>query len=366
MIHGLGQHGKSSLACRLASRFPSYDLVVVFNDYTPAGILRALRSSTALEGHAGAVEVQRILDEAGSGELTADAFTLVLARLLRGPLRELHTHGGRAEQRPILLVVDDFERALESMPGKLHRVRPELEAGVAALVTAFATTEHDSLLLITCRYRFTCVVNGKDADRRLAFYQLPDMAPGEMLRQTLQLARQRVAEQIKHNPGISPQEALDSEQQLFQELAGAIDDAFGSPSLMSRAARLRAESADAFQRFREAAQEFRTRGQTSEPRLREFLNIVAIHELLGLLTPDERELLRRSTLFEIPAPQAVLPLLHPRHHADAAAAVAAVQRQFDLGLLNRFENPLDFRRGHDHALVDPLVRPQLEQEGSSS
>src|SRR5207248_2924600 len=146
-------------------RFSSHDLVVVFGDYTPAGILRAIRSVAVAEGHDGGAQVQRILDEAaGSGEVSAQVFTSVLNRLLKGPLRELRTdQKGRAEQRPILLVVDDFEQALEPTAGGLHRVRLDLAPGIAALVTAFDKKEHDSLLLITSRFRFTCCeVDGKD------------------------------------------------------------------------------------------------------------------------------------------------------------------------------------------------------------
>jgi hypothetical protein len=107
-------------------------------------------------------------------------------------------------------------------------------------------------------------------------------------------------------------------------------------------------------------------GKASGQRRQATLYPEALCLAIGLLTADERELLRRTTLFEIPAPIAVLALLHPRHPADSGAATAAVERLFALGLLNRFENPLDFRRGHDHALVDALVRPKLEQDGPPS
>lgn len=364
VIHGLGQHGKSSLANRIASRFPSHDPVVVFNDYTPAGILRAIRVVLANEGHDGAVKAQRIIDdEIGRLDGSPGAFAMVLGRLLKGPLRELHTEKGGVEQRPILMVVDDFERALEPTPGGLHRVKPELAPGIAALITAFANREHDSLLLFTSRFRFTCIVDGRDATGRLEFYQLPNMSDAELQRQTLQLARQKIADQLKSTPGLNPDQVNQRERALFDELVGVIRLAFGSPSLMSRIARLLAQSVDRFNVFKKAAQDYVTHGITNDQELLDFLEYVAIDQLLKLLAADERELLRRSTLFQIPVPVAVLALLHPRHHADAAAANAAVERLFALGLLNRFENPIDFRRGHDHALVDPLVRPKLEKEG---
>jgi tetratricopeptide (TPR) repeat protein len=364
VIHGLGQHGKSSLANRIASRLPSHDLVVVFGDYTPHGILRAIREATASEGHDGAAEVRRILDEAGTGELSAETFTFVLGRLLKGPLRQLQTdEKGKALQRPILLVVDDFERALEPVAGARHRVVPELAPGIAALVTAFARTGHDSLLLITSRYEFACDVAGKDSAKSLRFIQLPHMPEGELRRQTLNLARQKAAEGAIRTPGARPEDLKRREEELFVDLAGAVDVAFGSPSLMSRVARLRAENAEGFARFKQAAQEYRDTGKTDEQGLLDFLEYVAIGELLGLLEGDEHELLRRATVFQLPAPIAVLARLHPRHHADATAAIRAVERLIALGLLNRFENPLEFREGHNHALIDPLVRPKLESAG---
>lgn len=93
------------------------------------------------------------------------------------------------------------------------------------------------------------------------------------------------------------------------------------------------------------------------------LERIAIDRLLGLLSADERELLRRSCLFRIPVPLAVMGHLHPQHTADPRQAEAATARLCGLGVLNRFENPLNFRVGHDHALVDPMVRPKLDPEG---
>ncbi len=64
VIHGLGQHGKSSLAARIASRHLSHDVVLVAGDYTPGGILNAIRESARDAGHDGTEEVLSILDEA--------------------------------------------------------------------------------------------------------------------------------------------------------------------------------------------------------------------------------------------------------------------------------------------------------------
>ena len=160
-------------------------------------------------------------------------------------------------------------------PRARHRVRPELAPGIAALVTAFARAEHDSLLLITSRFEFTCDAAGKDAASRLAFVQLPHMPEGELRRQTLNLARQKAAEQLAGTRGAKPDELRRREEELFAELAGAVDVAFGSPSLMSRVARLRAEDAEGFARFKRAAQEYRDTGKTDEQGLLDFLEYVA-------------------------------------------------------------------------------------------
>ena len=57
VIHGLGQHGKSSLANRIASRHASHDLVVVFGNYTATGsCLRFARQPHAR----GTLELQRL------------------------------------------------------------------------------------------------------------------------------------------------------------------------------------------------------------------------------------------------------------------------------------------------------------------
>ena len=283
------------------------------------------------------------------------------------PFRQLETGENRdIRRRPILLVVDDFERGLEAVPGAIHRVQPELTPTIAALIAAFATKGHDSLLLFTSRFRFTCDLGGNDAAKCLTFIQLPDMPEGELCRQSLNLARQKVADEFKHSRFVNPDEIVRRERQVFGELSEAADLAFGSPSLLNRAARLLAESAEGFARFKHAARQYAVTGVADEQDLRNFLERVAIGELLGLLTPDEQEFLRRGTLFRIPVPISVLALLVSPQGERTASGSAIVNRLFALGLLNRFENPVDFRGGHDHGLIDPLVRPALERGGSSN
>jgi hypothetical protein len=370
VVHGLGQHGKSSLAARIASRFPSHDLVVVFGDYTPRAVLRAIDSVLADEGHAGAVEARKIIAaQIAQVNDSPGEFRQALGQLLKGPLSELRTDRGadrgKATHRPILLVVDDFEQALLDLEaGGPHRVRPELAPGLAVLFRAFDRPEHQSRLLITSRFRFSCADgDGREATGRLAYYQLPDMSASDLQRQGRQLALQSVEGMRDRGALRTPAEVKAREANLIRLLAGVTDLVFGSPRLMSYAARLLAESETAFAGFYRAAEEYRRQGRTTDQKLVDVLNHIAVEKLIGFLSPEERELLRRSCLFQIPAPVSVLHLLDPRHDSDPEPAGAAAARLFGLGLWNRFENPLNHRAGHDHALIDPLARPILDPGG---
>ncbi len=233
VVYGLGQHGKSSLAARIASRFPSHDPVVVFGEYTPAAVLRAVSATLADEGHDGAAAARKIVSEhLAEVDGNPEAFRATLGRLLKGPFQELQTDKttGKAKQRPILLILDDFERALaDPLGGEDHAVKADLAPGIAEVLRAFANTEHNSHLLFTCRVKFTCVVGGRDAATRAEFVPLPDMTDSDLYRQAQQLALQLAEEIGKVGTRLTAAEV----EGLKQSLVNVTPLVFGSPRLMS-------------------------------------------------------------------------------------------------------------------------------------
>ncbi|HYH68941.1 MAG TPA: CHAT domain-containing protein, partial [Urbifossiella sp.] len=362
VVHGLGQHGKSSLAARVASRYPSHDPVVVYMDYTPRGVLQAILSTTSVAGYDGAVEATNMITGVLTQADNPEVFGQTLSRLLDGPLGELQTANGKAVQRPIFLMIDDFERALvDPKPGEMHHVRPELAPGLAKVFRAFADGEHNCHLLVTSRFPFTCVADGEDAADKLSFFHLTDMSDGDFLRQARNLAATGVDLAQKHARGtLSPEALLALEQARIAELCNIIPLVFGSPRLMSYAANLRAGSEAAFQAFCRAAEEYRAKGTTVDQGLLKVLEHIAIGKLLALLDGDERELLRRSCVVNIPVPAGVFEHLHLQFASNPTAAKSSALRLLNLGLWNRYENALNPRLGHDHALIDPLVRPLVD------
>ncbi len=115
----MGRQGKSSLAARIAHRKSQHAVVVLYGRYDAGSILeafhRAARSSS---------RVREIFDRYGNTVRSKPAMLEpALRELLEGPFKEnIPEH---STQRAALLVIDDFEQALEASNDGLHRVKPE-------------------------------------------------------------------------------------------------------------------------------------------------------------------------------------------------------------------------------------------------
>jgi len=103
LIHGMGRHGKSSLAARIAHRRKDLEPVVVFGKYDAVEIadriVAACPAASAVEATTG---------------MEWNAYKTILLRQpekLEGFLREVLENpcGRLGKDRPILLVIDDFE-----------------------------------------------------------------------------------------------------------------------------------------------------------------------------------------------------------------------------------------------------------------
>ncbi|MDP9122173.1 MAG: hypothetical protein M3O15_12560, partial [Acidobacteriota bacterium] len=91
---------------------------------------------------------------------------------------------------------------------------------------------------------------------------------------------------------------------------------------------------------------------TDQEEIREFLENLALGEILGLLSPDQRALLRASTLFQFPAPLETLEYLGRLVCPDALAGA----RLLALGLWEVREDPA--LPGRTAVAVNALAKPR--------
>ena len=176
LLHGMGNLGKSSLAARIASRCTQQRTVVVFEHYDALAIFDRLLA--ALPGEQRALWRdwrQRLAQPPQSAPEFADA----LAALLAAPFAA----------QPILLVIDDLERILETpLPtATTLAVQAAYRPLLLAIVTAFAHARADgnaSALLLTSRYRCTLPdAGGRELAATLAVVPLQAMNEREREKQ---------------------------------------------------------------------------------------------------------------------------------------------------------------------------------------
>jgi len=328
LIHGVGRQGKSSLAARVSQRLPDHCLVLVHEHYGCSDILREFASATKVR------EVVELAQSTGS----AWELEIGLRRLLEGALCETNDEGAR----PVLLVVDDFERALiDPPPGeRLHRVNPDCADAIVAVIRAFSGAATQSRLLFTSRHAFTLPdEHGRDVARDLEWLALPSMRPPEAQKQFLAKAalvsetgaassrhRDRIVELADGNPGL--------QDFLFKIAVAAPKEC--------------AQLLDELARFR------RGEGVPDADRLREFIEELALPRLLACLTRSQHDLLRALSLFKIPIPERAASAVA---HGLGADAGAALSRLIALGLCERHDDLVD--PGVAALLATALARPHL-------
>jgi hypothetical protein len=85
--------------------------------------------------------------------------------------------------------------------------------------------------------------------------------------------------------------------------------------------------------------------------VRAFLENLAIDKLVDLAGLSARELLRKSTLFDLPVPKEIAATLADGGNAD-------VSRLMSLGLLDRFEDLVDPKRRRSWSMRSCIPRPE--------
>ncbi|MCP4691548.1 MAG: CHAT domain-containing protein, partial [Desulfobacterales bacterium] len=320
LIHGFGRQGKSSLAARIANRMPSRQVVVVFVYYDARSIL------DALVRFSGSLEVKELVEKKYVDLVRNDPGNLEVAlrELLEGPFGRLEKNeSGDVVRRPILLVMDDFEQALDkpAEKGGRHRVKSGLAPAIRSVIDAFSRAATDSRLLFTSRYTFTLPYKGSDLVGDLLPLHLPPMVEHE--------GKKQAAAKERYYPG---KKKKTSDPRRTER---CIKMARGNPGLQDLLFSMSLEAPSRCDKALEEMEAYIESGEAAgEETLREFLENLAVDGLLDLLTPTEKDLLRSSTLFRIPVPLETLGLM----------GLGAGERLFALGLWDAYED-----------LVDPVV-----------
>ncbi|WP_291992172.1 CHAT domain-containing protein [Candidatus Accumulibacter sp. ACC003] len=171
LIHGMANLGKSSLAARIASRMSNHRTVVVFEHYDALAIFdRVVEALPPPQRR----DVRATWRDAVIAN--ADILDDALETLLAGPLHE----------QPMLLIVDDLERVLETplQSDAPTPVAAAYRAPLAAILSAFSRTPTASRLLLTSRYRFTLSdARGRELAAQLRYVPLRPMDEGDQYKQ---------------------------------------------------------------------------------------------------------------------------------------------------------------------------------------
>jgi tetratricopeptide (TPR) repeat protein len=323
LLHGMGRLGKSSLAARIANRRPDLKLAVVFEDYGALDILAALRDALRNQREASeAIDAAENRVRNDSSRLESE-----LRWLLAGPCAKSGTKGAA-----VLLVIDDLEQVMEEDKQQQRYVVSKQAAPVLrAVLEAFDVTAGDSRLLFTSRYRL--YLDGLEA--KLLDLPLPPLSAAA---QGKLMDRQRLAVQS----GPTDKARAEGERLLTERaalLARVPGIAHGNPGLQDLIGRKLVlsrvvTSAHAAKVLEEMEAWFAQGELPADGEAREFLESLAIDQLIALAGDLGRTLLRRLTLFNLSVPEAVAEKM-------AKKVGASLARLGDLGLVDRHEDVVD-------------------------
>lgn len=356
LLYGMGAIGKSSTAARLASRV-SMRTCVIFERYDALSIFDELIDFLPPVERQPQRNTWRTLVQQDAG---------VLEDALEDWLRR------HFDEDPILLVIDDLERALHPpKPGEfLTQVKTEFRSSLGAVLSAFSKASTRSKLLLTSRYDFTLPTDRGDAAAPLLRQQLKEMAWEDRIKQL------RAAQRISGRETVAGD---DSDELLTRALSAAegnpgLQAALTQPILAGEldAARIALAHVEYYKIHGappEQVQALLDSGEAkdSDNALVAFLARISLQTYRDALTPDESLQLAASSLFSenVPIPEA--------GHAAAGAANGcrdpdrAIRRLVGLGLLDDWGLIREDWNLALNALARPLasleaaLKPQLAQ-----
>lgn len=362
VIHGMGRLGKSSLAARVGSRLPQHQTAIVFGEqpgqYDATSIFNEVVDALPPAQREG-------LRQTWGAAIRSDARRLneALQAILTGPAA---LHDPDLGKTPILLVIDDLERILETPIAGQQRtqvqsgLRDALRGAIRAFDAVRGRTE--SRLLLTSRYMFSLPGDdGADLADRLFELQLPPM--NRRQRQKLLEAEARIA----RAPNLAlTHEQADRIEALLDRASAASGGNPGLLALLSRTARepsTRAEAEAAIaavERYR-AESERPTEGDVGQ-----FFVQLALDTYRNALTDDETAQMRAALVFDrFAVPWQVM------EAAGRAAGVPqtarTIERLLGLGCMDAVHLPGEAARDAQpelaaNALAKPLYKALTEVE----
>ncbi len=149
LIHGMGGLGKSTIAARLCDRLSQYE-----PQYEPIVWSQQIDESKL---------ANKLVDKLKNSE--QQTAIKESKKELKYRLRDIFEALNQPEEKPFLLVFDDFEWNLEPRQGR-YVLKPEVVKVLSALVWAIQETYTNHRIIITCRYDF-------ESDILQSFYKQP-------------------------------------------------------------------------------------------------------------------------------------------------------------------------------------------------
>ncbi|MEZ6122655.1 MAG: hypothetical protein R3C49_05695 [Planctomycetaceae bacterium] len=289
--------------------------------------------------------VERALNELHtSPSLFGDA----LKQLLSGPLGDTERNGTTWKRQPILLIFDDFERALNESSSDVYSVKADLLEVQRAVVRAFAAAATRSRVLWTCRSTFLLPDDGGADlfDRHLQPLPLPPMSPEDSRKQAsslLRLARSQTKSTIdRPDP--------DFEKRI-------VATAHGNAGLQALLFRLAIEARESCEdALQQTADHFATGTTPTHAAVVAFVEKLALDKLWALLRDDERQLLQVSTLFQLPVPLPILQSL-----ADTLGIqTKAAQRLLSLGVWEQLPDPFEPTGNTTAVMANALLASRVD------
>lgn len=373
VLLGMGRHGKSSLAARIANRLSFPKEVVIYNNYDARMIL--LQLSEAIDP-----DKRQTFLQQWSGEITENPKNLALA------IEHLLSTSFKASA--LLLIIDDFEQVLEP-PNKdrdISRLRSDYgwRDAMMSVFAAFNKNRGNSRLLITSRYDFTAIDDhGNDLAQSFDKISLPTFSAQEREAQwqaevnvrllSSETDVRKAALLITRHPDYPK-----IKERILRVTGGnpGLQDLLTKP-LLSNELDAAKGALDAVETYLKNPTDF----QGDQNKVVDFFRNIALNSLKAALTPQQETFLRAISIVgdgvwpdtvnalahaaldlyqsvkSIPVPDAVL---------DGIGAAAGVtetkssrQRGVGLGLIDVYAKSLSGGTSVQY-LLNPLARPHLK------
>lgn len=343
LIHGMGNIGKSSLAFRVSTRLPRHEKVVVFGSYDALSVFDRVVAALPPQARNPVIDTWRDTVLSDPAQLAH-----ALEDLLQGPL----------DARPMLLVMDDLERILETTGPSTTAllVQRAYRPVLAAILHAFQRAQTESRLLVTSRYRFSLPdASGADLAETLARVPLQPMDGTERMKQLRAAARIAKVDDLADIDTALLQRALNAAQGNPGLQAVLTHPILGGENVVAEKALAAIEH---YQETGTPPDDIRELIAGNVPgdeasAIVAFFKRMAFASYRAALSPDQLQMLGACCIFSsgLPVPKSAAEAVG--RAAGVAQAPAALERLLSLGLVDDWGSEIGVAR----VAANPLARP---------